>query len=134
MEVRRLSNYSFGGETEIGFDEAIKRVSEALKEQGFGILTEIDAKRVLKEKLGLERRPYKILGACNPHFAHRAIEIEPELGTLLPCNILVYEREDGKVVVSAMDPEAALKLVGNPAIEEIAKEVRSRIEKALEKV
>lgn len=132
MEVTELSKYSFGGETNLSFDEAVKKVTETLKEQGFGILTEIDAKKVLKEKLGLERKPYKILGACNPHFAHRAIDIEPELGTLLPCNVLVYEKEDGKVLVTAMNPEAALKLVGNPDIEEIAKEVKKRIQNALE--
>jgi uncharacterized protein (DUF302 family) len=134
MEVRKLSNYSFGGETKVSFDEAVRKVTETLKEQGFGVLTEIDAKKVLKEKLGLDRRPYKILGACNPHFAHKAIDMEPELGTLLPCNVLVYEKEDGKVVVTAMDPEAALKLVGNPEVEEIAKEVRKRVLKALENV
>jgi len=134
MEVKKLSNYSFGGETNLNFDEAVRKVTETLKEQGFGVLTEIDAKKVLKEKLGLDRKPYKILGACNPHFAHKAIDMEPELGTLLPCNVLVYERDDGKVVVTAMDPEAALKLVGNPSVEEIAKEVRKRIEKALERV
>ncbi len=134
MEVRRLSNYSFGGETTLGFDEAATAVRDALREQGFGVLTEIDAKKVLKEKLGLERRPYKILGACNPHFAHRAIEMEPQLGTLLPCNVIIYEKEVGGVVVSAMDPEAALQLVGKPGVDEIAKEVRKRIERALEKL
>ena len=96
MKVTKLSNYSFGGETGLSFDEAVKKVTETLKGQGFGVLTEIDAKKVLKEKLGLDRRPYKILGACNPHFAHKAIDMEPELGTLLPCNVLVYEKEDGK--------------------------------------
>ncbi len=134
MEVRTLSNYSFGGETELSFDEAVNKVTESMKEQGFGILTEIDAKKVLKEKLGLDRKPYKILGACNPQFAHKAIEMEPEIGTLLPCNVLVYEKDDGTVVVSAMNPEAALKLVGNPNIEDIAKQVRTRIEKALEEL
>ncbi|HEX9667673.1 MAG TPA: DUF302 domain-containing protein [Thermodesulfobacteriota bacterium] len=134
MEVRKLSNYSFGGETKLSFDEAVKKVTESMKEQGFGILTEIDAKKVLKEKLGLDRKPYKILGACNPQFAHKAIDMEPEIGTLLPCNVLVYERDDGTVVVSAMNPEAALKLVGNPNIEAIAKQVRTRIEKALEEL
>ena len=134
MKVTKLSNYSFGGETGLSFDEAVKKVTETLKGQGFGVLTEIDAKKVLKEKLGLDRRPYKILGACNPHFAHKAIDMEPELGTLLPCNVLVYEREDGKIMVTAMDPEAALKLVGNPQIEEIAKEVRKRVQNALENV
>ena len=134
MLVRNLSNYSFGGETTLGFDEAVAKVEEALKEQGFGVLTEIDAKKVLKEKLGLERRPYKILGACNPNFAHRALDMEPEIGVLLPCNVLVYEKENGETVVSAMNPEAALSLVGNPDIEEIAREVRNRIEAALEKL
>jgi uncharacterized protein (DUF302 family) len=134
MLVRNLSNYSFGGETKLGFDEAVAKVEGALKEQGFGVLTEIDAKKVLKEKLGLERRPYKILGACNPNFAHRALDMEPEIGVLLPCNILVYEKEGGDIMVSAMNPEAALGLVGNPDIEEIAKEVRNRIEAALEKL
>lgn len=134
MEVRALSNYSFGGETELSFDEAVNKVTESMKEQGFGILTEIDAKKVLKEKLGLDRKPYKILGACNPQFAHKAIDLEPEIGTLLPCNVLVYEKDDGTVVVSAMNPEAALKLVGNKNIEDIAKQVRARIEKALEEL
>jgi uncharacterized protein (DUF302 family) len=134
MEVRTLSNYSFGGETELSFDEAVNKVTEAMKEQGFGILTEIDARKVLKEKLGLERKPYKILGACNPQFAHKAIDMEPEIGTLLPCNVLVYEKDDGTVVVSAMNPEAALRLVGNPNIEDIAKQVRTRIEKALKEL
>jgi uncharacterized protein (DUF302 family) len=132
MEVRTLSNYSFGGETELSFEETVNKVTESLKEQGFGILTEIDAKKVLKEKLGLDRKPYKILGACNPQFAHKAIDMDPEIGTLLPCNVLIYEKDDGTVAVSAMNPEAALKLVGNPSIEDIAKQVRTRIEKALE--
>lgn len=132
MKVSNLSNYSFGGQTGLGFNEAAAKVTEALKEQGFGVLTEIDAQKVLKEKLGLDRRPYKILGACNPQFAHKALDMEPEIGTLLPCNVLVYEKEDGQVVVSAMNPQAALSLVGNPDIEEISKEVRKRIKNALE--
>ena len=134
MQVKDLSNYSFGGETERNFDDAVKKVTETLKEEGFGVLTEIDAQKVLKEKLGLDRKPYKILGACNPQYAHKAIDMEPQLGTLLPCNILVYEKDDGVVVVSAMNPETALNLVGNPDMEEIAKEVRKRIQAALEKL
>jgi uncharacterized protein (DUF302 family) len=120
MQVRDLSNYSFGGETGLGFDEAVKKVTEALKEVGFGVLTEIDAQKVLRERLGLERRPYKIIGACNPGFAHRAIDLEPQLGALLPYNVLVYENHDGVIVVSAMIPESALKLVGNPEMDAIA--------------
>lgn len=134
MQVRKLSNYSFGGETKFGFEDAVGNIIEALKEQGFGVLTEIDAKKVLKEKLDLDRRPYKILGACNPNFAHRALDMEPEIGVLLPCNVLVYEKENGEIMVSAMNPEAALGLVGNTEIEEIAKEVRNRIEMVLEKL
>lgn len=134
MLVRNLNNYSFGGETKLGFDDTVAKVEEVLKEQGFGVLTEIDAKKVLKEKLGFERKPYKILGACNPNFAHQAIDMEPDIGTLLPCNVLVYEKENGEIMVSAMNPEAALSLVGNPDVEEIAKEVRNRIETALEKL
>jgi uncharacterized protein (DUF302 family) len=134
MEVRDLSNYSFGGETGLDFVEAVMKVTAALKEEGFGVLTEIDAQKVLKERLGLERRPYKILGACNPHFARRAIDMEPQLGTLLPCNVLIYENDDGVVIVSAMNPEAALKLVGNAEMDAIAKEVRIRIERSLGKI
>ena len=124
-------SYHFSKTLQMSFGEAVQRVVDELKKEGFGVLTEIDAKKVLKEKLGLERRPYKILGACNPHFAHRAIDIEPQLGTLLPCNVLVYEDDRGRVVVSAMNPESALKLVGNPEMDEIAKEVRKRIDNAL---
>ena len=84
MLVKKLSKYSFGGETQLSFDDAINKLTETLKEQGFGVLTEIDAQKVLKEKLGLDRRPYKILGACNPIFAHKVIDMEPDIGTLLP--------------------------------------------------
>lgn len=134
MEVKARGNYSFGGITDLGFDTVVDRVREALKGQGFGVITEIDAKKVLKEKLGIDRPRYLILGACNPNYAHKALESEPELGTLLPCNVVVYEKEDGRVVVTAMDPEAVLKLVGTPKVEEIAREVRKRIQAALEAV
>lgn len=132
MDIKERSGYSFGGETDLGFDEAVSRVIEALGEQGFGIITQIDAQKVMKEKLSVDMRPYKILGACNPGFAHKAIEMEPEIGSLLPCNVLVYEQDDGRVAVSAMNPEAALALSGNPAVEGIAAEVRERIRMALE--
>lgn len=131
MQVKDINKYSFGGITKLGFDSAVNSIKEALKEQGFGVLTEIDAKKVMKEKLGLDRRPYKILGACNPNYAHKAIEKEPGIGTLLPCNVLVYENEKGEVIVAAMNPEAALDLVGNPEIAFIATEVREKITDAL---
>lgn len=134
MEVTTRGNYSLGGVTDLGFETAVERVREALKNQGFGVITEIDAKKVLKEKLGIDRPRYLILGACNPNFAHKALDVDPEIGTLLPCNVVVYEKEQGKVVVTAMDAEAALKLAGNSKIEEIAREVRKRIHAALESI
>lgn len=134
MEVTTRGNYSLGGVTDLSFETAVERVREALKNQGFGVITEIDAKKVLKEKLGIDRSRYLILGACNPNFAHKALDVDPEIGTLLPCNVVVYEKEQGKVVVTAMDAEAALKLAGNSKIEEIAREVRKKIQAALESI
>ena len=134
MKVTTRGNYSLGGVTDLGFETAVERVREALKNQGFGVITEIDAKKVLKEKLGIDRSRYLILGACNPTFAHKALEVDPEIGTLLPCNVVVYEKEQGKVVVTAMDAEAALKLAGNSKIEDIAREVRKKIHAALESI
>ena len=134
MKVTTRGNYSLGGVTDLGFETAVERVREALKNQGFGVITEIDAKKVLKEKLGIDRSRYLILGACNPNFAHKALDVDPEIGTLLPCNVVVYEKEQGKVVVTAMDAEAALKLAGNSKIEEIAREVRKKIHAALESI
>ncbi|MCA3747547.1 MAG: DUF302 domain-containing protein [Rubrobacter sp.] len=111
-------------------EEAVERATAALKEQGFGVLTEIDVKATLKEKLDLDYRPYKILGACNPQLAHRGLEAEPELGLLLPCNVIVYE-DGGGSVVSAVDPKAMLGVVDNPALEGIASEAEERLEAAL---
>ncbi len=119
--------YGFETKLDISFDEAVVKVTEALKKEGFGVLTDIDVKSTLKSKLNLDMRPYRILGACNPPFAHRAIEAEPDIGLLLPCNVLVRQEEDGAITVSFMDPEAVLKLVEKPGIEEIAQEVKARL-------
>lgn len=121
--------YSFKARLEGDVTDIERRVVEALKVEGFGVLTEIDVKATFMEKLGLERRPYKILGACNPPLANQAIEAEPDIGLLLPCNVVIREESDGSVVVSFMDPVAVLKLVEQPEIGDIATDVRQRLER-----
>lgn len=120
--------YGFFITLDDGFDQAVAKVTEALQTQGFGVLTEIDVQATMKAKLNLDRLPYKILGACNPSLAHQALEAEPDIGLLLPCNVVVREDEDGKVTVGFMDPQAVLTLVDKEGIEELAGEVRSRLE------
>ena len=123
--------YGFGSKISGSFDEVVQKVTEALKKQGFGILTEIDVKKTLKEKLGVEKRPYKILGACNPLLANQALEADPDIGLLLPCNVVVREEEDGSVTVSFMDPEAVLSLVDHEHIDKLANEVRDKLNSAM---
>ncbi len=126
-------HYALTAETELGFDEAVARVRDELEEEGFGVLTEIDAQATLRKKLGVEIERYLILGACNPSFAHQALELEPELGVLLPCNVVVYERGD-RTLVSAVDAERMLSIVGNDALASVAAEVRSRLTQVVERV
>ena len=125
-----MSKYSFGKTVEGGFEQTIERVTQALAKEGFGVLTEIDVAATLKKKLGLDMPPYRILGACNPQFAHKALEAEPEIGALLPCNVVVRQK-DGKTVVDIMDPLAVMQLVGKPEVEKIATEVRGRLDRVL---
>jgi len=115
------------------YEEAVEKTVAALKTEGFGVLTSIDVKQTMREKLGEEYRPYIILGACNPPLAHRALSATPEVGLLLPCNVVVYE-EEGGCVVSAMDPTAAMQMVSHPELEAVAKEVRAKLERVLQQV
>ena len=126
-----MPRYAFGKSVPTSYEQTLTRATEELAKEGFGVLTEIDVAATLKTKLGKDMPPYKILGACNPQFAHRAIEAEPQIGTLLPCNVVVRVDADGKTIVEIMDPRSVLELTGNRAIEPIAAEVRSRLERVL---
>lgn len=126
-----MSNFGFGKTVAQDFDGAIERVTEELAKEGFGILTVIDVQATLKAKLELEMRPYRILGACNPKLASQAIAAVPEIGLLLPCNVLVREDEDGSVHVSFMDPGAVLGLVDSPQVEPLANLVKQKLEHVL---
>jgi len=130
MSTTATAKYVFGKTVGLAFDDAIKRVTEELAKEGFGVLTEIDVKATLKKKLGIDVAPYRILGACNPQFAHQAMQLEPQIGALLPCNVVVRE-DQGKTRVEIMDPQAVLQLVERPEIEGIATEVRKRLERVL---
>jgi uncharacterized protein (DUF302 family) len=124
-------SYYFSKTVTDDFDTAIYNVTEELKNEGFGILTEIDVKETLKKKLDVDFRKYKILGACNPQFAHQALLAEDTIGTMLPCNVIVQERENGKVEVSAVDPVASMMAIKNEKLGEVANEVREKLKRVI---
>jgi uncharacterized protein (DUF302 family) len=121
--------YGFNAKFNGSFDDAVTKVTEELSKEGFGVLTEIDVKAVLKKKLDVEKRPYKILGACNPVLANQALTAEPDIGLLLPCNVVVREEDDGSITVGFMDPQAVLTLVERDDIGEIAAQVREKLQR-----
>ena len=121
--------YSFSTQLTTDFDTVEQQVIEALKEEGFGVLTEINVKATLEKKLGIEKRPYKILGACNPVLANQALEAEPDIGLLLPCNVVVREEEDGAITVAFMDPSAVLTLVDREDVAILADQVKEKLQR-----
>lgn len=126
--------YYFNKTVQMTFDDAIRRVTEELGKEGFGILTEIDVKATLKKKLNEEFRNYRILGACNPPFAFRALQAEDKIGTMLPCNVVVQEIAGVGVEISAVDPVASMQAIENPALAEIAGQVRSKLRNVIERI
>jgi uncharacterized protein (DUF302 family) len=123
--------YGLSVDVDLAYDQALERVTEALKNEGFGVLTTIDVKATMKAKLDVEFRRYVILGACNPPLAHRALSEELEVGLLLPCNVIVYERDEGGSTISAINALAVMSFAGNPSLETVAEEVSAKLERVL---
>lgn len=124
-------SYHFTKTVQKTFENAIMQITAELQKEGFGILTEIDVKQILKKKLGADFYNYKILGACNPNFAYQALQTEDKIGTMLPCNVIVQEKTEGKVEISAIDPLASMQAVENPQLKEIAEKVQSKLKNVI---
>ena len=126
------TNYGFSKIVNLGYDEAIEKVTEELKKEGFGVLTEIDVTATLKKKLDVEFKPYKILGACNPPFAYKALQAEEQIGLMLPCNVIVYVNDEGKTIVVAIDPIASMQAVKNDTLGEVAETIQGKLKKVID--
>ncbi|SJZ30464.1 DUF302 domain-containing protein [Selenihalanaerobacter shriftii] len=129
-----IGHYDFNKVVDYSYEEALEKTKSALKEEGFGVLTEVDVKATLKKKLGKNFKKYMILGACNPNFAYEALKLEEELGLLLPCNVIVYEKETSDVVVSSINPEKALNIAGNEKLLKVANQVSEHLKGVIEKI
>ena len=127
-------SYHFSKTVDLSFDEAIQQTTDTLKEEGFGVLTEIDIKETLKKKLDVNFRNYRILGACNPPNAYKALQAEGHIGLMLPCNVIVQEHEDGTVEVSAVDPVASMQAIDNEGLGQVAKDVRNMLKKVIDRL
>ena len=131
--MEEVKKYAFSTVLDTSYEDAIIRVKDALKQEGFGVLTEIDVKATLKQKLGIEFRKYVILGACNPPYAHRSLEADLDVGLLLPCNVIIYETDDGKAYVAAINPVSALEIIKSRELRAIAEEVSVKLKNVIEK-
>ena len=127
-------SYHFSKTIDMPFDEAVAATTDALGKHGFGVLTEIDVRATLKKKLGVDYRPYRILGACNPTMAYQALQAEDKIGTMLPCNVIVQQREDGAVEVSAVDPAASMQAIDNPRLADVAGQVRDMLRQVVDEL
>jgi uncharacterized protein (DUF302 family) len=126
--------YYFSKTVTLPFDEAIEKVIAELNKEGFGVLTDIDVKQTLKKKLDVDFKKYRILGACNPPFAYKALQVEDKIGTMLPCNVIVQEIDEGQVEVAAIDPVASMQAVANPALKDVAEKVQGKLKRVIENI
>lgn len=126
--------YYFGKTVTLSFEDAIEKVIAELKKEGFGVLTDIDVKETLKKKLDVDFKKYRILGACNPPFAYKALQVEDKIGTMLPCNVIVQEIDEGQIEVAAIDPVASMQAVANPTLKDVAAKVQGKLKKVIENI
>lgn len=132
--MEKVKNYAFSTVLDTSYDDAVGKVTDALKEEGFGVLTEIDVKETLKKKLNKEFRKYVILGACNPPYAHRSLEVDLDVGLLLPCNVIVYETDNHKAYIAAMNPVSALEIIQNDDLRRISEEISTKLKKVIQRI